>query len=200
MEQSRYTRRRQWRGVRHAVAALTVLAAALAVGCGGGSTSEDEKEFDLESLNAGMAQELALVDVYTRGLPVVRGSFRPVWRELRAQAYEYVDGITKSIRGLGGEVDAEPTEVDFSEVKSQADFLTAAYELENAAVDFYVDNSPALHEAAPRILAASLAAGHAQHLVQLRLGLGEDLAAAAPEAFESGELPPPGAETPPGPE
>jgi len=169
----------------------------LAVGCGGGA-SDDEEEFDLESLNAGLAQELAIVDVYTWGLPLVRGGFRPVWRELRAQAQEYVDGNTKAIRGLGGEVDAEPTEVDFSEVKSQADFFTLAYELENAALVFYVDASPQLYTAAPRILATSLAAGHAQHLVLLRQGLGADLVAAVPEAFESGEAPPPGAETPPG--
>ena len=185
--------------MRHVAAAFAVLATAFAVGCGGGSSSsEDEKEFDLESLNAGMAQELAMVDVYTRGLPVVRGSFRPVWRELRAQEQEYVDGITKSIRGLGGEVDAEPTEVDFSEVKSQADFLTAAYELENAggrllrrqlagAVRGRSPHPRGVARRGPRPASGAVAAGPRRGSSRI----------AAPEAFESGELPPPGAETPP---
>ena len=166
------------------------------MGCGDGA-SNDEKEFDLESLNAALTQERAAVEVYARGQPLVRGGFRPAWREFRAQEQEYVDGIIKAIRGLGGQDEAEAAEVDFSEVKTQADFLTLAYELENAAIDYYVDVSPQLSTAAPRILAASLAAGHAQHLVVLRQGLGAGLAEAAPEAFESGELPPPGAETPP---
>lgn len=137
-----------------------------------------------------------MVDVYTRGQPLMRGRFLPVWRELRAQEQEYADGITKAIRGLAGQAEAVPVEVDFAEVKTREDFLALAYELENAAIDFYVDASPQLYTASPRILAASLAAGHAQHLVLLRQGLGAGLVEAVPEAFESGEAPPPGAETP----
>lgn len=170
---------------------------ALVAGCGDDGPSEDEKEFDLESLNAGLAQEMTMAEAYRLGLPHVHGSFQPVWRQLRAREQEYVDAATKAIRGLGGEVDAEPSELDLTEVKTQADYLTLAYELENAAVGFYIDNAPSLYTAAPRILASSLAAGHAQHLVQLRQGLGASLVEAAPEAFESGETPPPSTETPP---
>lgn len=172
------------------VAVLAVLAALVAMGCGD-APSAGERDFDVASLNAGLAQELAMVDVYVRGQPTMSRRFLPVWRELRAQEQEYVDGITKAIRGLAGEADAAPNEVDFAEVKTQKDFLTLAYELENKAIDFYLDDSPQLNTAAPRILAASLAAGHAQHLVLLRQGLGAGLAEAAPEAFESGEAPPP---------
>ena len=46
---------------------------------------------------------------------------------------------------------------------------------------------------APRTLAASLAASHAQHLVVLRQALGAEPAESVPEAFEDGEVPPPGA-------
>jgi hypothetical protein len=193
VRQGRYAQRGQRSGTRRA-AVLVVLAAMLVAGCGDGA-SDSEKDFDLESLNAALAQELAAVDAYTRGLPLLHGRLYAVGREFRAQEREYVDAITKVIRGLGGEVDAEPTELDFSEVKSQADFLSLVYGLENAALDSDVDASPQLYTVAPRILAASLAAGHAQHLVVLRQGLGASLAEAAPEAFESGEAPLPGAVT-----
>ncbi|HEY8083371.1 MAG TPA: ferritin-like domain-containing protein [Solirubrobacterales bacterium] len=177
--------------------AAFICLALIAVSCGS-SPSDSEKDFDLESLNAALAQELTAVDAYTRGLPLLRGRLRAVGREFRAQELEYVDAITKAIRGLGGEADAEPTELDFSEVKGQADFLALAYGLENAAFNFYTEASPQLYTVAPRILATTLAAGHAQHLVVLRQGLGAALVEAAPEAFESGEAPAPGATTPSG--
>jgi hypothetical protein len=198
MWQSRYRQRGRWLGARSAAAAFALLAAVLFVaGCDDGA-SRDERDFDAESLNAGLAQELAILDVYRRGQPLMRGRMRPAWRKFRAQEQEYVDGLTKSLRGLGREAVAEPAELDFSEIKTQKDFLTLAYEMENAAIDFYVDASPKLHTASPRILAASLAVGHGQHLVVLRQGLGADLAETVPEAFESGEVPPPGVEEPAG--
>ncbi len=196
VRQSRYEHRGQRSGARCA-AVLALLATVLIVGCGD-SPSDSEKDFDLESLNAALVQELTAVDAYTRGLPLLQGRLRAVGREFRAQEREYVDAITKAIRGLGGEVDAEPTELDFSEVKGQADFLALVYGLENAAFNFYTEASPQLYTVAPRILATTLAAGHAQHLVVLRQGLGAALVEAAPEAFESGEAPPPGASTPSG--
>jgi bacterioferritin (cytochrome b1) len=194
---SRYARRGQRSGARRAAALLALLATVLIAGCGD-SPSDSEKNFDLESLNAALAQELTAVDAYTQGLPMLQGRRRAVGREFRAQEREYVDAITKVIRGLGGEVDAEPAELDFSEVKGQADFLALVYGLENAAFNFYTEASPQLYTVAPRILATALAAGHAQHLVVLRQGLGAALVEAAPEAFESGEAPPPGATTPSG--
>lgn len=188
------------RGMRHgplraAVAACVALVAILAVACGGsgrGAETDGEKAADVEVLNSALAAELTAVAAYTRGLPLLRGPLRAVGRELLAQEREDVDALTKAIRGLGGETDAQEGELDFSGVKSGGDFLRLVYELESAALASYLDAAPRLFNAAPRSLAASLAAGHAQHLVVLRQGLGVDLAAAAPEAFDSGEIPPPG--------
>lgn len=180
-------------------AALVVVAIAAAMfgGCGGDSDSEDEKAADVELLNGLLAQELTAAQAYAQGARLLRGELRPLGRELRAHAQEHVSAITKAMRGLGGQVEAEAEELDYSALESQADFLTLAYELENTALDAYLDAVPQLETYAPRTLAASIAASHAQHLVVLRQGLGAGLASAVPDAQEPGDLPPPPAPTRP---
>ncbi|HWM64451.1 MAG TPA: ferritin-like domain-containing protein [Solirubrobacterales bacterium] len=186
---SGYDRRR---GFGRAVCLFLAAFALAATGCGKsgqGAKTDPEKGSDAEILNAALAQELILFDAYTQGLPRLKGPFVAVGREFRAHEQEYANAITKAIRGLGGETEAEGDELDFSQVAGQADFLALAYELENAALATYLDAAPRLFTDAPRMLAASLAAGHAQHLVVLRQALGAGLAESVPEAFESGEEP-----------
>jgi hypothetical protein len=164
-------------------------------GCGDsghGAETDPEKGSDAEMLNEALGRELTLLDAYTRGRPLLQGPQRAVGRQLRAQEQAYTDALTKVIRGLGGDTEAEPEELDLTQVRSQADLLALAYELEGAALDFYVDEAAQLYEAAPRTLDAALAAGHAQHLVVLRQGLGASRAGSVPEPFDSAEVPPPG--------
>ena len=180
------------RGTRRAVLLLLAFLALAPLGCGKsgqGAETDPEKGSDAELLNEALAQELTALDAYTHGLPLLKGPLHAVGRRFRAHEQEYANAITKAIRGLGGELDAEPTDLDLSEVKTQADFLVLAYELEGAALTASLDAAPRLFTAAPRTLAASLATGHAQHRVVLRQGLGTDLAEAVPEAFDSGEEP-----------
>jgi rubrerythrin len=190
------------RGFGRAAVLLVVLAALLlAFGCGKsghGAETDPEKGSDAETLDAALSRELTAVEAYARGQSLLHGRFRAVGREFGAQEQEYADALTKAIRGVGGETDAEPGELDFSGVDGQAAFLALAYELESAALASYLEAAPRLFTAAPRTLAASLAAGHAQHLVVLRQGLGAGPAASVPQAFDGGEVPPPGATTPPG--
>lgn len=192
------------RGISRAACFLALaFAAALAVtsGCGKGghgAETDPEKGSDAEILNTALSHELTTLDAYTHGQALLRGSQRAVGRQLRAQEQEYVDALTKAIRGLGGETEAEPEELDLSRVKSQASFLDLAYELESAALASYVDSAPRLFTAAPRTLDVSLAAGHAQHLVLLRQALGTAPASSVPEAFDGGEVPPPEGSDPSG--
>lgn len=182
-----YSRRR---GARRAVLLLLAFLALTSLGCGKsgkGAETDPEKGSDAEQLNAALAQELTILDAYTEGLPMLRGPLRAVGRQFRAHEQEYTSAIVKAIRGLGGEMEAEPDELDLTEVKTQADFLVLAYELEGEALTAYLDAAPQLFTAAPRTLTASLATAHAQHLTVLRQGLGADLAEAVPEAFDSGE-------------
>lgn len=191
------------RGFGRAAALALALAAILVVagGCGSsgrGAETDPEKGSDAEVLNEALARELTMLDAYTRGRTLLRGPRRPVGRQLRAQEQEYADALTKGIRGLGGDTEAEPEELDLTRVKDQAAFLGLAYELESAALAFYIEVAPRLYTAAPRTLDASLAAGHAQHLVVLRQALGASPAASAPEAFDGGEVPRPGGGGPDG--
>jgi ferritin-like protein len=192
-----YGRRRGF-GRAAAVFAAVLVAAlpAFAGGCGGsghGAETDPEKGNDAAILNDALAKEMTLVSAYMRGQPLLSARQRASGRQLLAQEQEYVDGLTKAIRGLGGDVEAEAEMLDFSAVGEAKAFLGLAYRLESAALAYYVDSAAQLYTAAPRTLDASLSAGHSQHLVLLREALGARPAGAIPEGLERGETPPPGA-------
>jgi rubrerythrin len=175
-------------------ASLTLVLGATGCGDGGDATVEGEKAADAEILGGAFERELTAIDAYTRGLESLRGQALTLARELRGQDQEHVDALTKAMRGLGAAVEAEAAELK-GPGRGQAAALGLAYEQENAAFAFYLDAVRHLQTTAPRALSASLAAGHAQHLVLLRQALGAPLTMAAPEAFEPGDAPPPGQPT-----
>jgi hypothetical protein len=192
------------RGFSRAAAVLALILAATLLGAGGcgdsgrGAETDPEKGSDAEILNEALARELTLVEAYARGRPFLRGAQRAIGRQLRAHEAEYVDALNKAIRGLGGDVEAEPEDLDLTEIEGRAGLLPLLYELESGALSFYIDAAPRLYTPAPRTLAASLVAGHAQHLVVLRQALGISAAASVPEAFDGGEVPLPGSDNPSG--
>jgi Ferritin-like domain len=185
--------RRRGLGRAAVVLALVGVGILVAAGCGNsgrGAETDPEKGSDAEILNEALGRELTILDAYTRGRPLLRGQ-RAVGRRLRAHQQEYIDALTKAIRGLGGDTEAKPESLDFSRVEDEADLLRLGYELESSALAFYIEVAPRLYTAAPRTLSAALAAGHAQHLVVLRQGLGTNAAASIPEGFDGGEVPAP---------
>ncbi len=195
-----YGRRRGF-GRAAAVLALALAAILLLGGCGKGghgAETDPEKGSDAEFLNEALAREQAMADAYAAGRPLLRAPQRALGRVLLAQEQEYADALTKAIRGLGGEIEAEPEAPDLTGAKDQAGFLAIAYELESAALASYMGAAARLYESAPRTLDASLGAAHAQHLVLLRQALGASLSASIPEAFDGGEVPPPGGGSPGG--
>jgi len=185
----------RWRrGPGRAAVFLVAALAILASGCGRsghGAATDSEKAADVEVLNAALAQELTTVDAYRRGLRFLHGPMLAVGREFQGQDQAHVDALTKAIRGLGGETEAEAAELEPPGPRNQAEALVLAYEEENAALAQAQGDAAHLQFTAPRTLATALAASHAQHLAILRQGLGADPAASVPSAFESGEDPPP---------
>lgn len=176
--------------------AVFLFALAIVVsGCGHGAETDSDKAADVEVLNSVLSQELTTVDAYQRALRLLRGGTLAVAGQLRGQDQAYVDAITKAIRGVGGETDAEAAEFEPPGPKTREEALLLAYEEENAALGQALGAAPHLNTSAPRTLAASLAASHAQHLVVLRQLLGSGLAASVPDAFEAGDVPAP---VPPG--
>jgi hypothetical protein len=183
--------------------AATILAAGAILtggGCGGGnsSTVESEKAADAELLNAALAREQTAVDGLTHGLPLLRGTRLAVAREFRAQDQEHVDALTKAIRGVGGETDGEASTLDFTGVKSEADFVAFIYELENSTVASHMSAIPELSLGSSNVLMASIVANEAQQLSMLRQALGARPLELVPEALENGETPAPGEEAPEG--
>jgi hypothetical protein len=182
------------RGFDRAVAILLALLAVGIGGCGGGGgggATDPEKAADVAVLNDLLARELTAIEAYRGALPLLRGRALAVARELRGQDQAHVDALTKVIRGLGGEVEAEAAELQ-PPPKGRAAALTLAYEVENAALGDDLGAPARLRTPAPRSVTPAVAASHAQHLTILRQLLGAGLAAAVPEPFESGSQPPPG--------
>jgi hypothetical protein len=187
----------QRRGLGRVVVFLFVLAVAVS-GCGrggGGAATDSDKAADVEVLDTVLSQELTTVAAYEQALVLLRGGTFAVAGSLRGQDQAHLDAITKAIRGVGGETEAEAGELESPGPKSREEALLLAYEEENAALSEALDAAPHLNTPAPRTLAASLAASHAQHLTVLRRLLGANLAASVPEAFETGDVPAP---VPPG--
>jgi rubrerythrin len=186
-----------------ALAALFV-AAGLLAGCGGdggggGGDGQlaDEKAADSAVLNVAIGQEMTLIEGFDSALPLLRrAEARSLFRQFIAQEREHIDGFTKAMRGLGGEVEAEAEELDLSSVKTERDALLLAYQLTASQLTHFLDDVTHLQTRAPQSFAASIAASQAQHLVALRRLLGADLSASVPEAFDTGEVPPPAALTP----
>jgi hypothetical protein len=170
-----YGRRRGLGRVASLLALALAALALVAAGCGDsghGAETDPEKGSDAAILNEGLSRELTALDAFTRGNGLLRGPKRALGQQLRAQEQEYVDALTKAIRGLGGDTEAEAERLDFSQVKDQAAFLALAYDLESATRDFYVDQAAHLYTAAPRTLDAWLAAGHGGHVALLPDGGG----------------------------
>lgn len=159
------------------------------VGCGGtgiGSPTDSEKAADLEILNVALSQELVAVDAYRHGLPLLHGEALAFARQFMTQEQEHADGIVKAIRGLGGKTEVEKEPLDYSGLKTQADFVAFAYEEENALIGFHMNAISKLETGAPRALLAAIAANEAEHLVVLRRALGTPADQLVPEAFETG--------------
>jgi bacterioferritin (cytochrome b1) len=184
------------RGFDRVAVFFLVVAALCAAGCGRsghGAETDSEKAADVELLNTLLAQELTAVDAYERNLRLLRGRALVLAQQLLGQDQAHLDALTKAIRGVGGETDAEASELEEPGPRTQAEALTLAYEEENGALSEAIDSTPHLNTGAPRALAAALAASHAQHIAQLRQLLGLGFAASVPKPFENGEEPPPGA-------
>ncbi|MFP5389605.1 MAG: ferritin-like domain-containing protein [Thermoleophilia bacterium] len=183
----------QRRGLGRAAVFLFALAIAVS-GCGRsghGAATDSDKAADVEVLDTLLSQELTTVAAYEQALARLRGGALAVAGQLRGQDQAHLDAITKAIRGVGGETEAEAGELETPGPRDREEALLLAYEEENAALGEALDATPHLNTPAPRMLAASLAASHAQHLTVLRQLLGADLAGSVPGAFETGDVPAP---------
>lgn len=186
------------RGFRRVVSFFALLSLSLALalaGCGKsgkGAVTDSEKGADVELLDGLLSRELTLIDAYGAATPALHGQMLAAAREFRGQSQAHVDAIEKTIRGLGGEAEAEAGALEPSAPRSRREALDLLYAQENAALALAVEAAPRLGTEAPTTVAAALAGNHAQHLVVLRQGFGASLAGAVPAPLENGSEPAPG--------
>lgn len=183
-------RRDPGRVVALSVALLTLLGA----GCGGhkSSTAESEKAADVAILDDALSAELTALAAWDRALAQLKGEALASGRRLRGHDQVHVDTLTKVIRGLDGDVEAEPEELEPTRPAGREEALRLAYEAEDAALAQDLAAPSRLNAAAPRAATAAIGASHAQNLVVLRQLLGVPLVDAVPQPYESGGEPPPG--------
>lgn len=186
---------RRRRGSGRVVVVFTAILMLLAGGCGRhgqGARTDSEKAADVAILNDALAAELTAVAAWDRALPRLRAHALLIGRELRGHDQAHLDALTKAVRGLGGETDAEAEELEPSRPADREEALRLAYEAENAALAQDLAAPSRLQTEAPRAVTAAVAASHAQHLVILRRLLGVPLAETVLQPYESGGEPPSG--------
>jgi hypothetical protein len=170
------------------------LAIALAIGsCGddGDGSAEAEKAADVELLNEVLARQLSAVDAYEAVLPGLRGQALAAARLFRGQEQEHVNAIVKALRGMGGEADPQPEEIETDELRTEEERLLFLYEMESDTIEDELDAISNLNDPWPRKLLAMTATNQAQHLVLLRRALGAKGLETVPGPLEYGQTPPP---------
>lgn len=143
----------------------------------------------------GRAISLEQVTVLAYDTAIGSGMLSPalleIARALRAHEQAHADTLTTALTDLGGTPPPAPqglADVDkvvkgLSDVKTQADVVNIAIELETAAVAAYLDAAREFVEAKLLQTGASIMASEGQHLVALRRAIGKD---PVPAAFETG--------------
>jgi rubrerythrin len=117
-------------------------------------------------------------------------SLESVAHRFRDHEQEHADALVTALIDLGGTPSPPPTVKDIDgvvrgigDVKSEADVVSFAIELEMAAVAAYYDAHHKLVDAKLLQTGAAIMAGEAQHLVVLRQAIKRD---PVPHAFETG--------------
>lgn len=153
-----------------------------------------ESETDETILQQAITLERVAASAYDRviGGGLLADRIERLVRLLRSHERQHADALTKALTDLGGTPPPAPSGVEdvdavvkgLGDVKTQADVLSFAIELETAAVAAYFDAHAKLVEAKLLQTGASIMASEGQHLVVLRQAAGRP---PVPNALETGE-------------
>lgn len=183
------------RGLALALVALALAAALGACGRGsrdtGAASTPEARAADAEILNEILSRQLGVVAAYPQAMVALDDRTLALLRKFRAQEGEHADAIVKSLRGLAEEAEAEPEAIHAGLLRTRSDRLEFVYEMENATIDAELSAIAKLESPGARAMLAATVANQAEHLAVLRGLLGARPLATVPEAFETGEVPPP---------
>ena len=171
-------------------ATLSAAAVALMAGrpalAAGEAGKQDDTESDVRILNTALSAELEAIAAYAVGADSGLLQKRVLDLALQFQGHhkEHADALAATVRQLGG-TPAEAREryvFPTDTLKSQADVLGFAAELERGAVSAYLGAVPLFHGRELASAAASILGDEAMHWAILRQALGQD---PVPTAFLS---------------
>lgn len=144
---------------------------------------DESDQADVELLNAALDLELMVVAAYKAGAARLQGSALQTGKLFLAQEQEHADGLASAIKDADGTPNRAKSSYDFPVLRSQADALRFAVDLENTAIAAYIDALPKLSDSDLRATAASIITNEAEHLSVLLDALGRD---PTPSAFVTG--------------
>lgn len=154
----------------------------LAVGSARAATSGN----DVTILNAALGAEQEAVAAYQLGAEsgLLQKPVLDLAVGFQDHHKQHVDALAKTIRALGGRTVEPPKTFSFptERLKSQADILSFAAQLEKGAVSAYLGAVPVLTDRELAKVAASILGDEAMHWAVLRQALGQD---PVPAAFVS---------------
>ena len=171
--------------------------ALLVAGCGGDEGGDPDAggissgERDVRLLNFAVDLENTAVAAYTAGAGLLRGPARAAGARLLAHEREHAAGLGGAIKDLGGTPNQPRSREEyrsrFPNLKREEDVLRFAVDLENMAIEAYLDWIPRLSSPDLRQTAAAIVANEAEH-ISLLLGVLNpgDPAAQTPYAFVTG--------------
>ena len=139
---------------------------------------------DVEILNAALDLELRAVAGYKVAAGRLKGNELQIAKRFLEQEQEHADGLVAAIRDADGVPNRAKSSYDFPVLRTQADALRFAVDLENTAIAAYIDALPKLTENDLRATAASIITNEAEHLSVLLDALGQD---PVPAAFVTGQ-------------
>jgi rubrerythrin len=166
---------------------LSATAVALLAGCGTmAAKSDDAASSDLDILNGALGAEQEAIAAYQLGAD--SGLLVPAVAQI-ALAFqrdhsEHAKVLSDTIRQLGGTPAPAKSDYNFpvADIKTQADVLAFAADLEQGAVSAYVQAVSAFQNGDLKAAAASILGAEAMHWAVLRGALGEN---PVPSAFVS---------------
>jgi rubrerythrin len=148
-------------------------------------TGPDESDqADVEILNGALDLELMAVAAYKAAAGKFKGSVLGIAKVFLEQEQEHADGLAAAIKDANGVPNRAKSTYDFPVLRTQADALRFAVDLENTAIAAYIDALPKFSQNALRATAASIITTEAEHLSVLLDALGRD---PVPASFVTGQ-------------
>ena len=145
---------------------------------------DESDQADVEILNGALDLELLTVAAYKVGAGRLRGSRLAIVKGFLEQEQEHADGLAGAIKDLEGAPNRPKSAYDFPVLRSEADVLRFAIDMENTAIAAYIDALPKLSAKELRATAASIITNEAEHVSVLLDALGRE---PVPRAFVNGE-------------